>query len=148
MSLKERISEDMKAAMRAKDAPRLSAIRQLLAALKQKEVDQRVVLTDADVTAIIEKLIKQRRDSITQYVAANRQDLADVETFELNLLQGYLPQQMTDAEILSEIELIISETGAVTAKDMGKVMGPLKTRLAGRADMTKVSSLVKTRLSA
>ena len=117
MSLKERISEDMKAAMRAKDAPRLSAIRLLLAALKQKEVDQRVVLTDADVTAIIEKLIKQRRDSITQYVAANRQDLADVETFELNLLQGYLPQQMTDAEILSEIELIISETGAVTAKE-------------------------------
>jgi len=143
MSLKERISEDMKAAMRAKDAPRLSAIRLLLAALKQKEVDQRVVLTDADVTAIIEKLIKQRRDSITQYVAANRQDLADVETFELNLLQGYLPQQMTDAEILSEIELIISETGAVTAKDMGKVMTAMRAKYAGQMDFGKASGIVK-----
>ena len=147
MSLKERITEDMKAAMRAKEAQRLSTIRLLLAALKQKEVDERVVLSDADVVAIIEKLIKQRRDSIGQYLAAKRQDLADAESYELNLLQSYLPQQLTEEEIQTEISLVISEAGAASARDMGKVMGVLKTRLAGRADMSRVSTLVKTRLA-
>ena len=147
MPLKDRITDDMKAAMRAKDAPRLSTIRLLLAAMKQKEVDERVVLTDADVTAIVEKLIKQRRDSITQYQAAKRQDLADVEVYELNLLQTYLPPQLAEDEIVAEISLAINESGAGGAKDMGKVMGLLKTRLAGRADMSKVSALLKSRLA-
>ena len=147
MSLKERITEDMKAAMRAKEVPRLSTIRLLLAALKQKEVDERVVLADADVLAIIEKLIKQRRDSISQYLAAKRQDLADVESYELILLQSYLPQQLSEEEILTEISLAIAEAGAASAKEMGKVMGILKTRLAGRADMSRVSALVKTKLA-
>jgi len=147
MSLKERITEDMKAAMRAKEVQRLSTIRLLLAALKQKEVDERVVLADADVLAIIEKLIKQRRDSISQYLAAKRQDLADVESYELILLQSYLPQQLSEEEILTEISLAIAEAGAASAKEMGKVMGILKTRLAGRADMSRVSALVKTKLA-
>jgi uncharacterized protein YqeY len=147
MSLKERITEDMKAAMRAKEAQKLTAIRMLLAAMKQKEVDERVVLTDADVLAIVEKLIKQRRDSITQYQAAGRQDLVDGETFELNLLQAYLPQQLSEAEIDQAVEAAIGETGASGAKDMGKVMGLLKGRLAGRADIGKVSGLVKARLA-
>ena len=147
MTLKERITEDMKAAMRAKEVLRLSTIRLLLAALKQKEVDERVVLADADVLAIIEKLIKQRRDSIGQYLAAKRQDLADVESYELNLLQSYLPQQLSEEEILAEISLAISEAGAASAKEMGKVMSILKTRLAGRADMSRVSVLVKTKLA-
>ena len=147
MSLKERITEDMKAAMRAKEAQKLTAIRLLLAAMKQKEVDERVVLTDADVLAIVEKLIKQRRDSIAQYQAAGRQDLVDGETFELGLLQGYLPQQLSEAEIAQAIDAAIGETGAAGAKDMGKVMGLLKGRLAGRADIGKVSGLVKARLA-
>jgi len=147
MTLKEQITEDMKAAMRAKEVQRLSTIRLLLAALKQKEVDERVVLADADVLAIIEKLIKQRRDSIGQYLAAKRQDLADVESYELNLLQSYLPQQLSEEEILTEISLAISEAGAASAKEMGKVMSVLKTRLAGRADMSRVSALVKTKLA-
>ena len=147
MSLKERITEDMKAAMRAKEAQKLTAIRMLLAAMKQKEVDERVVLTDADVLAIVEKLIKQRRDSIAQYQAAGRQDLVDGETFELGLLQGYLPQQLSEAEIAQAIDAAIGETGAAGAKDMGKVMGLLKGRLAGRADIGKVSGLVKARLA-
>ncbi len=147
MPLKERITEDMKAAMRAREAPRLSTIRLLLAALKQKEVDERVVLADADVVAIIEKLIKQRRDSINQYLAAKRRDLADAETYELNLLQSYLPPQLTEDEILAEISHAIAEAGAASAKEMGKVMGILKGRLAGRADMSRVSALVKTKLS-
>lgn len=147
MSLKERITEDMKAAMRAKEVQRLSTIRLLLAALKQKEVDERVVLADADVLAIIEKLIKQRRDSISQYLAAKRQDLADVESYELNLLQSYLPQQLSEEEILTEISRALAESGAASAKEMGKVMGILKSRLAGRVDMSRVSALVKTRLA-
>ncbi len=148
MPLKDRITEDMKSAMRAKDAPRLSAIRLLLAAIKQKEVDERVQLGDGDVLAILEKLIKQRRDSISQYRAAGRQDLVDGETFELNLLQTYLPQQLSEAEIAAEVEAALGQTGAAGAKDMGKVMGLLKGRLAGRADMAHVSALVKARLSA
>ena len=148
MPLKDRITEDMKAAMRAKEAQRLSAIRLLLAAIKQKEVDERTQVSDADVLGIIEKLIKQRRDSIAQYQAAGRKDLVDAETFELNLLQAYLPQQLSDAEIAGEVDAAVGQTGAAGVKDMGKVMGLLKGRLAGRADMGKVSALVRARLSA
>jgi len=147
MSMKARITEDMKAALRAKDAPRLSAIRLLLAAIKQKEIDERVELTDADVLAIVEKQIKQRRDSISQYQAAKRQDLVDAETLELNLLTAYLPKQLSEAEVGEEIARAIAETGARSMPDMGKVMGLLKGRLAGRADMGKVSGLVRARLS-
>jgi len=133
--------------MRARDAARLSAIRLILAALKQKEVDERVELTDADVVSIIEKMLKQRRESITQFEKAARNDLADAEKFEVGVLSAYLPQQMGDAEIQKEISSIISETGASGIKDMGKVMAALKPRLAGKADMGKVSGLVKVRLS-
>lgn len=147
MSLKERIIEDMKAAMRAKEVHRLSTIRLLLSAMKQKEVDERVILSDADVLAIIERLIKQRRDSITQYLAAMRQDLADVESYELDLLQSYMPLQLSMDEILAEISGAISSSGAASAKDMGKVMSVLKGRLAGRAEMSKVSALVKEKLA-
>lgn len=147
MSLKAKITEDMKSALRAKDAPRLSAIRLLLAAIKQKEIDERIELADADVLAIVEKQIKQRRDSITQYQAAKRQDLVDAETFELSLLTGYMPNQFSEAKIGEEIARAIAETGASGMSDMGKVMGLLKGRLAGRADMGKVSGLVRARLS-
>ncbi len=147
MSLKAKITEDMKSALRAKEAPRLSAIRLLLAAIKQKEVDERIELTDADVLAIVDKQIKQRRDSITQYQAANRQDLVDGETFELNLLSTYLPAQLSEAEVGEEIARAIAESGAMSMPDMGKVMALLKGRLAGRADMGKVSGWVRARLS-
>ncbi len=133
--------------MRAKDAARLSAIRLLLAGIKQREVDERKELTDADVTSVLEKMIKQRRESIAQYEKAARQDLADAEKFELGVLSGYLPQQMSDAEVQQEVQKAISESGASGVKDMGKVMGVLKARLAGKADMGKVSNLVKTKLS-
>jgi len=147
MSLKASIGEDMKVAMKAKDAQRLSAIRLLLAAIKQREVDERKELSDAEVVAVIEKMIKQRRDSIAQFQAANRKDLVDQETFELNLLSGYLPKQLTDAEIEREVSAAIAQTGAKGAADMGKVMGALKGKLAGRADMGKVSFLVKSKLA-
>jgi len=137
----------MKAAMRARDAARLSAIRLLLASLKQKVVDERVELSDADVVAIIERMLKQRRESIVQFEKAARNDLADVEKFEVGVLTAYLPQQLSDAEIQKEINSIISAPGASGIKDMGKVMAALKPRLAGRADMGKVSGLVKVRLS-
>ena len=137
----------MKAAMRAKDAARLSAIRLILAGIKQREVDERKELGDADVTAVIEKMIKQRRESITQYEKASRQDLVDAEKFELQVLSGYLPQQLGDAELQQEVQKAIGETGASGIRDMGKVMALLKSRLASRADMGKVSSLVKTKLS-
>ena len=137
----------MKAAMRARDAARLSAVRLLLAAVKQKEVDERIELTDADVLSVIEKMLKQRRESIAQFEKAARKDLADVEKFEVSVLTAYLPQQLGDAEIQKEINSIISETGASGIKDMGKVMAALKPRLAGKADMAKVSGLVKGRLS-
>ena len=133
--------------MRAKDSARLSTVRLLLAAMKQKEVDERVELSDADVVAILEKMIKQRRESIAQFEKAARQDLADKEKAEIQVLSGYLPQQLSDAEIQKEINSVIAETGASGAKDMGKVMAALKARLAGRADMGKVSGLVKGRLS-
>ena len=148
MSLKAKITEDMKAAMRAKDAARLSAIRLLLAAMKQREVDERIELTDADILAIIEKMLKQRRDSVTQYEAGKRQDLADVEKFEISVLSGYMPQQLSDAEIAAEVVAAVATAGAKGMQDMGKVMATLKPKLAGRADMAKVSALVKARLSA
>ena len=146
MSLKAQITEDMKAAMRAKDAARLSAVRLLLAAMKQREVDERIELSDADILAIIEKMLKQRRDSITQYEAGGRQDLADVEKFEIGILSGYMPQQLSDAEIEGEVAAAITAAGAKAMQDMGKVMAVLKPKLAGRADMARVSALVKARL--
>lgn len=146
MTLKERIQEDMRSAMRAKDAARLSAIRLLLAAMTQKEVDERQPLADADVLGIIEKMVKQRRESIAQYEKAARQDLADREKFEIGVLGGYLPQQMGEAEIAQAVAAAVSEAGAAGVKDMGKVMALLKPRLAGRADMGRVSALVKTKL--
>ena len=145
--LKTRITEDMKAAMRAKDAPRLSAIRLILAAVKQREVDERKDLTDADIVAVLDKMGKQRRDSISQYDAAGRQDLADAERFELNLLQEYMPKALSDAEIEQAVDAALAESGAAGPQDMGKVMGLLKPRLAGRADMTAVSQRVKARLT-
>jgi uncharacterized protein len=148
MPLKDRITEDMKAAMRAKDQPRLSAVRLLLAAMKQKEVDERVELADADVLAIIEKMIKQRRESIAQYESAGRKDLVEGEQFEVKVLSEYLPQQLSEAEIADAVAAALAESGAAGVKDMGKVMALLKPRLAGRADMGKVSGLVKARLSA
>jgi uncharacterized protein YqeY len=147
MSLKQQITEDMKSAMRAKETARLGAIRLLLAAMKQREVDERIELTDADVVAIIEKMLKQRRDSISQYKAANRQDLVDVEEFEVSVLQTYMPQQLSEAEITAAIAEAIAATGAAGPQDMGKVMGVVKPKLAGRADMGKVSGLIKAQLS-
>jgi uncharacterized protein YqeY len=137
----------MKAAMRARETARLGAIRLLLAAMKQREVDERIDLTDADVVAIIEKMLKQRRDSISQFKAANRQDLVDVEEFEVTVLQGYMPQQLSEAEIASAIAEAIASTGAAGPQDMGKVMGVVKPKLAGRADMGKVSGLIKAQLT-
>ena len=137
----------MKTAMRARDAARLSAVRLILAALKQKEVDERVELSDADVLGVLEKMVKQRRESIAQFEKAGRNDLAQGEKFELEVLSGYLPQQMDESQLQQEIEKALAESGASGAKDMGKVMALLKPRLAGRADMGKVSGLVKARLS-
>ena len=147
MTLKQQITEDMKTAMRAKETARLGAIRLLLSAMKQREVDERIELTDADIVAIIEKMLKQRRDSISQYEAAKRQDLADVEKFEVTVLQGYMPQQLSEAEINSAITDVIAATGAAGPQDMGKVMTAIKPKLAGRADMGKVSGLIKAQLS-
>jgi uncharacterized protein YqeY len=147
MSLKTRINDDVKAAMRAGDARRRDALRLLLAALKQREVDERKELGDADVVAIIDKMIKQRRDSITQFERGGRQDLADVEKFEVDVLQAYMPQAMSEADIAAAIAAAIQESGAQGMSDMGKVMAALKPKLAGRADMAKVSASVKTKLS-
>ena len=133
--------------MRAKDSARLSAVRLILAGIKQREVDERKELTDADVVSVLEKMIKQRRESIAQYEKAARNDLADAEKFELQVLSGYLPQQMGDAQISEEVAKAVAESGASGIKDMGKVMAVLKPRLAGKADMGKVSSLVKSKLS-
>jgi uncharacterized protein YqeY len=145
--LKQQITEDMKAAMRVKDAARLSAIRLLLAALKQREVDERIELSDADVLSVVEKMIKQRRESIAQFEKAARNDLVAAEKFEIEVLSAYLPRQMSDAEIGEAVVAAVAESGASGMKDMGKVMAALKARLAGRADMGKVSNLVKSRLS-
>jgi hypothetical protein len=147
MTLKERVTEDMKAAMRAKDAARLSAVRLLLAAMKQKEIDERVELTDADVLGIIDKMVKQRRESIAQFEKAGRNDLADVEKSEIAVLSAYLPQQLSETEVGQAIAAAIAESGAAGVKDMGKVMALLKPRLAGKTDMGKVSGLVKAKLA-
>jgi len=145
-ALKERIVEEMKSAMRAKDAERLGAIRLLLAAIKQKEVDERVAVDDAAVLNIVEKLIKQRNDSIQQFEKAGRMELAAKEKTELELLRTYLPQQMSDAELSAAIDAALVESGAAGPQAMGKIMALLKPRIAGRADMGKVSALVKQRL--
>ena len=147
MALKERISEDMKAAMRAGETARRDAIRLLLAAIKQKEVDERVVLDDAAVVVVIDKMLKQRRDSITQYDAAGRQDLADAERFEADLLAAYMPAGLSDADIVAAVVAAIAEAAAAGPGDMGKVMALLKPRLAGRADMSDVSKRVKAALT-
>jgi hypothetical protein len=146
MTLKARITEDMKDAMRAKDLPRLSTVRLLLAAIKQREVDERRELSDADVLAVIDKMVKQRRDSITQFTAGKRPDLVAIEEGELAILAGYQPQQMDDAAIDAAIAEAIVAAGAAGPAAMGKVMGALKAKLAGRADMTAVSARVKARL--
>jgi len=147
MSLKAKITEDMKDAMRAKDAPRLSTIRMLLAAVKQREVDERRELADADVLVVIDKMMKQRRDSIAQFEAGHRADLAAVEKAELDVLAGYMPQPLSDAEIDALIAEAMASTAATGAAGMGKVMAELKPRLAGRADLAAVSAKVKARLS-
>jgi len=147
MSLKARITEDMKTAMKAKEAAKLAAIRLLLAAVKQKEVDERVELDDAAVVAVIEKLTKQRKDSVTQYEAAGRHELADAEKFEIAVLAVYLPEKMSTEETAAAVAAAVAETGAKGPADMGKLMGVLKPRLAGKADMAEVSKLVKAALT-
>lgn len=147
MSLREQINDDLKAAMRGGEVARRDTIRLLLAALKQREVDERKVLTDADVLGIIEKMLKQRRDSINQFEKGGRQDLADKEKQELVLLQAYMPQALSDAEITAAVAAAVTETAAAAPSDMGKVMAVLKPKLAGRADMTKVSAAVKAQLT-
>jgi len=147
MSLKTRITEDMKAAMKAREPARLGAIRLLLAAIKQKEVDERGELDDAAVVAVIEKLTKQRKDSVTQYEAAGRQELADAEKFEIAVLAAYLPEKMSTAETAAAVAAAVAETGATGPADMGRLMAVLKPRLAGKADMAEVSKLVKAALA-
>ena len=147
MTLKERITEDMKAAMRAKDSARLGAIRLLQAAIKQKEVDERVTLDDAAVIAIVDKLVKQRKDSIAAFTQAGRQDLADKETAELAVLQAYLPARLSAEEVAAAVKALVAEVGASGPADMGKVMGAAKARLAGKADMAAVSAAVKAALA-
>ena len=147
MTLKARVTEDMKNAMRAKDSARLSTIRLLLAAIKQREVDERIELTDADVLAVIDRMVKQRRDSIAQFEAGHRTDLADAERAEVAVLQAYLPAPLSDAEIDALIAEAIASTGAAGLAGMGKVMGVLKPRLAGRADLGAVSARIKARLA-
>jgi uncharacterized protein YqeY len=147
MTLKEQITEDMKTAMRAKDSERLGTIRLLLAACKQREVDERIVLDDAAVVALVDKLIKQRKDSVAAYLQAQRQDLADKESAEIKVLEGYLPQRMDADEIALAVRAIVTELGATGPGDMGKVMGEVKTRLAGKAEMGLVSAAVKAALA-
>ncbi len=147
MSLKIRITEDMKAAMKAKDAQRLGTVRLLLSAMKQREVDERIELADADILTILEKMLKQRRDSIAQYEAGGRQDLADVEKFEISVLSGYMPQQLSAEEVAAAVAEAITAAGATGPQDMGKVMALLKPKLAGKADIGAVSALVKAKLA-
>jgi uncharacterized protein len=147
MALREQLNEDMKTAMKAREPEKLGAIRLLLAAVKQREVDERITLDDAGVIAIVEKMIKQRKDSISQFEKGARQDLADKEKFEIAVLEGYLPRQLPQAEIEAIIAEALKATGAKSAADMGKVMGAVKPRLAGRADMGKVSALVRAKLA-
>jgi uncharacterized protein len=146
MSLRDRITEDMKTAMRAKDAERLGTIRFLLAAIKQREVDERIVLDDAQVVGVLDKLVKQRKDSITAFAQAGRTDLVDKETAEMKVLEGYLPQRLSADEVAAEVARIVKELGAAGPGDMGKVMGAVKAQLAGKADMGMVSAAVKAAL--
>ena len=147
MSLKDQITDDMKAAMRAKDSARLGTIRLLTSAIKQKEVDERIELSDDQILAVIEKMIKQRKDSITQFEAGGRQDLADIEKSELVILSAYMPAALSDVEVQAEVNAAVVAVGAAGPQDMGKVMGVLKPKLAGRADMTAVSAMVKAALT-
>jgi len=147
MSLKERITEDMKTAMRAKDSTRLGTIRLLQAAIKQKEVDERITLDDAAIVAIVDKLVKQRKDSISAFESANRHDLADQEKAELAILQAYLPARMSPEEVAAAVQTIVTGLGASSPADMGKVMGAAKAQLAGKADMADVSTAVKAALA-
>ena len=147
MTLKARITEDMKTAMKARETARLAAIRLLLAAVRQKEIDERVDLDDAGVVAVIEKLTKQRKDSVTQYEAAGRQELADAEKFEITVLAAYLPEKMGSAEVAAAVQAALAEAGATGPADMGRLMAILKPRLAGKADMAEVSKLVKVALA-
>ena len=146
--LKQQIQEDMKAAMKGGDKPKLGVIRLILAAIKQKEVDERIELTDEQVLAILDKMVKQRRDSITQYEDAGRTELADQEKFEITVIQAYLPEQLGEDEILAMIDEAVATTGASSMKDMGKLMGILKPKLQGRADMGQASAMIKQKLSA
>ena len=147
MSLKTRLTDDMKAAMKSGDKHSLGVIRLINAAIKQREVDERIELDDTAVIAVLDKMVKQRRDSVSQYEAANREDLAQVEREEIVVIERYVPAKMGEAEILAAIDAAIAETGATGPADMGKLMGPLKAKLAGQADMGQVSALVKKRLS-
>ena len=147
MALRERLNEDIKTAMKAREQEKLNALRLMLAAVKQREVDERITLDDAGVISVVEKMIKQRKDSISQYEKATRQDLADKEKYEIGILEGFLPQQLSQAEVDAIVADAIQSTGAKSAADMGKVMGVVKPKLAGRADMGKVSGLVKAKLS-
>jgi uncharacterized protein YqeY len=148
MSLKERITDDMKAAMRSGEKERLGVIRMITSAIKQREVDERITLDDAQVLSVLEKMIKQRKESLVQFQAGNRQDLVDKESAEITLLQGYLPAQLSDSELDTLIEEAITATGASSIKDMGKVMGLIKGKAQGRADMGAVGAKIKARLSA
>jgi len=147
MSLKQRLTEDMKAAMKSGDKQSLGVIRLINAALKQKEVDERIELDDTAVIAVLDKMVKQRRDSVSQYQAAAREDLAQVERDEIAVIERYLPAKMGEAEILAVVDAVIAEVGASAPADLGKLMGPLKAKLAGKADMGQVSALAKQRLA-
>ena len=147
MSLKQQISDDMKSAMRAKESERLATIRLLMAAIKQREVDERIELDDAAITAVLDKMVKQRKDSIAAFTQANRMDLADKEAAEIKVLEAYLPQRMSADEITAAVKAIVAELGASGPGDMGKVMGAVKARLAGKADMGLVSAAVKSALA-
>jgi uncharacterized protein YqeY len=148
MSLKQRLTDDMKAAMKGGNKPRLDVIRLVNAAIKQREVDERITVDDGIVLAVLEKMLKQRRDSVTQYTAAGRQDLADQEIFEIGVIEAYLPAKMDDAELAALVDAAVAESGAAGPKDMGKVMGLAKAKAAGRADTGKVSELIKAKLAA
>ncbi|HUQ27017.1 MAG TPA: GatB/YqeY domain-containing protein [Usitatibacter sp.] len=147
MALRDQLNEDIKTAMKARETERLNALRLLSAAVKQREVDERITLDDAAVVSVIEKMIKQRKDSIAQYEKAQRKDLADKEQYEISVIEGYMPRQLSPAEVEAVVAEVIASTGAKSAADMGKVMGAVKARLAGKADMGKVSALVKAKLA-
>ena len=147
MALREQLNEDIKNAMKAREQDKLGALRLMLSAVKQREVDERITLDDAGVVAVVEKMIKQRKDSIAQYEKAQRQDLADKEKYEISVIEAYLPKQLSEGEVTAAIDAAIASTGAKGAADMGKVMGVVKPQLAGKADMGKVSAMVKARLA-